>query len=187
MRFNGAWAYSFTQEWPVRGQRHQLSYTVPVTRGLGDVAVNYRHQLGGSGRLAFAPRLSVVLPTGDADKGLGAGGTGFQANLPLSVTLGPALVTHWNAGATHTPSIDETVYNAGASAIWRAHSLVNVMLELVWAGTDAKDGVMLLNPGVRWAHNLGSLQIVPGVAVPIDVGPGRNTGVFVYLSFEHPF
>ncbi len=187
LRFNSEWAYSFTQEWPVRSQRHQLSYTVPVTTGLGDVAINYRHQLASNERLAFAPRLSLILPTGNEAKGLGTGGTGFQANLPLSVTLGPALVTHWNAGATHTPSIDETVYNAGASTIWRAHSVVNVMLELVWSGTDAKDGVTLLNPGVRWAHNLGSLQIVPGVAAPIDLGPGKNTGVLFYLSFEHPF
>jgi len=187
MRFNGAWAYSFTQEWPLGGERHQLSYTVPVTSGLGDVAINYRHQVASSERVAFAPRLSVVLPTGNEAKGLGTGGTGFQANLPLSVSVGPALVTHWNAGATHTPSIDETVYNAGASAIWRAHSLVNVMLELAWSGTNADDGLLLLSPGVRWAHNFGSLQVVPGVAVPIDLGPGKNTGVFVYLSLEHPF
>ena len=26
------WVYAFTQEWPVRGQRHQLSYTIPVDR-----------------------------------------------------------------------------------------------------------------------------------------------------------
>lgn len=187
LRFNGEWAYSFTQEWPVGSQRHQLSYTVPVTKGLGDVAINYRHQVAFNERWAFSPRLSVILPTGNEAKGLGTGGTGFQANLPLSVTLSSALVTHWNAGVTLTPSIDETVYNAGASAIWRAHALVNVMLELVWSGTDANDGVTLLNPGVRWAHNVGSLQIVPGVAVPLDLGPGQSTGVFVYFSLEHPF
>ncbi len=187
LRFNGEWAYSFTQEWPVGSQRHQLSYTVPVTTGLGDVAINYRHQVAFNERWAFSPRLSVILPTGNEAKGLGTGGTGFQTNLPLSVTLSPALVTHWNAGVTHTPSTDETVYNAGASAIWRAHHLVNVMLELVWAGTNATDGLTLLSPGVRWAHNFGSLQIVPGVAVPIDLGPGKNTGIFTYLSFEHPF
>lgn len=187
LRFRREWAYTFTQEWPMGSQRHQLSYTVPVTTGLGDVALNYRHQVAFNERWAFAPRLSVILPTGNESKGLGTGGTGFQTNLPLSVALGPALVTHWNAGVTHTPSIDETVYNAGASVIWRAHSLVNVMLELVWSGTDASDGVTLLNPGVRWAHNLGSLQIVPGLAVPIDLGPGNNTGGFFYLSFEHPF
>ena len=40
----GAWDYAFTQEWPLGGMRHQLSYTVPVLHadgsgtGLGDVA-----------------------------------------------------------------------------------------------------------------------------------------------------
>ena len=40
----GAWAYSFTQEWPFPGMRHQLSYTIPVLHdrargtGLGDIA-----------------------------------------------------------------------------------------------------------------------------------------------------
>ena len=37
------------------------------------------------------------------------------------------------------------------------------------------------NLGLRWAHNVGELQIVPGIAFP----DGR--GVFFYLSFEHPF
>jgi len=187
MRFNDAWAYSFTQEWPVTGQRHQLSYAVPVTTGLGDVALNYRHQLAATERVAFAPRVSVILPTGNEDEGLGTGRTGYQLNLPLSIAAGPSLVTHWNLGATLTPGIDETGYNAGASAIWRAHGLVNVMVELVWTGTDGGEDLLLLNPGVRWAHNLGNLQIVPGVAVPIDLGPGTSTGVFLYLSFEHPF
>jgi hypothetical protein len=48
------WMYAFTQEWPVRSQFHQLSYTVPIARndvdngstGLGDIAINYRYQFG---------------------------------------------------------------------------------------------------------------------------------------------
>src|SRR4051812_34907067 len=67
------WAYSFTQEWPVGTIKHQFSYTVPVLRseefrtGVGDVALNYRYQLVGDGeaKLAIAPRLSVIVATGD--------------------------------------------------------------------------------------------------------------------------
>lgn len=180
-RSRGSWAYSFTQEWPLSGQRHQLSFTVPVAGGLGDVAINYRHQVSGLGRnVALAPRLSLILPTGDADRGYGTGAVGYQVNLPVSVLVLPNLVTHWNAGATVTPAIDATIYNAGASAIWLAQPTFNVMLELAWSGT-AGSGELIVNPGVRWAHNLGSLQIVPGIAFPID------HGVFFYLSFEHPF
>src|SRR5207244_427984 len=72
--FRGAdsWAYSFTQEWPLFGRTHQLSYTLPIQRthngsaiatGLGDVAVNYRFQLAAAERLSVAPRLSLLLPT----------------------------------------------------------------------------------------------------------------------------
>ena len=28
----GAWLYTFTQEWPLVGHAHQLSYTVPLQR-----------------------------------------------------------------------------------------------------------------------------------------------------------
>jgi len=39
------------------------------------------------------------------------------------------------------------------------------------------------NPGFK-----NGLQIVPGVAMPIGIGPSAGeTGVFLYLSFEHPF
>jgi hypothetical protein len=32
------------------------------------------------------------------------------------------------------------------------------------------------------------LQIVPGLAIPLGLGPSKgDKGVFVYLSFEHPF
>ncbi|MGH7606337.1 MAG: transporter, partial [Gemmatimonadales bacterium] len=179
MRLHGAWSYSFTQEWPAGTQRHQLSYTVPLAAGLGDVALNWRYQLAGGEAVAFAPRVSVVLPTGDAARDRGTGGVGYQMNLPLSVAAGPRLVTHWNAGIALSPAIDETVYNAGASAIWRAHAMVNLMVELVWIGVDGGEELFLLNPGVRWAHNVrgaANLQIVPGIAVPIDLGPGEGGG-----------
>jgi hypothetical protein len=47
----------------------------------------------------------------------------------------------------------------------------------------------LLSPGIRWAYNFkNGLQIVPGVAVPFGVGPSSGEkGVFLYLSFEHPY
>src|SRR6266853_2881526 len=69
---SGNWSYSFTQEWPLGGIRHQLSYTIPIQHayptgtGLGDIALNYRYQVVGnpSSRTLMAPRLTLVLPTG---------------------------------------------------------------------------------------------------------------------------
>jgi hypothetical protein len=90
----GDWAYTFTQEWPARGLRHQLSYTLPASKidgqhGIGDIALNYRYQWIGDGdaRLAVSPRLTLLLPTGNERRGLGSGGTGFQVMLPASTVL----------------------------------------------------------------------------------------------------
>lgn len=208
-----SWAYTFTQEWPVFSQTNQLSVTVPVQRvrngssaatGLGDVALNYRYQLAATERLAVAPRLSLLLPTGRAATGLGAGGLGVQIKFPVSVSLGSGVVTHWNAGATVTPSARNalgeeattTGYNLGASAIWHARPTFNVLVEVAWtraatvtgSGATASEHGLSINPGIRWAHNFSSgLQIVPGIAFPIGVGPSKGEdAVFLYLSFEHP-
>ena len=208
----GGWAASFTQEWPVFSIRHQLSATVPMQgvgeeRGLGDVALNYRLQLAGTegGPVAFAPRVSAVLPTGDADGGHGAGATGAQVNLPLSWQATRSLVLHANAGAAWTPraqapdggraSSRELV--AAQSIVWLAHPRLNLLVEGVYSasrepvadGRSVRGESVTINPGVRWSHDLpGGLQVVPGVAVPIGIGPSRGErAVFLYLSFEHPF
>ncbi len=211
------WAYTFTQEWPVPGdERHQLSYTLAAQHagafpgsgaGIGDVLLNYRYQLVGDGnaRVAFAPRCSLMLPTGDSTQGRGTGGFGLQTSLPLSVVLTPKLVSHWNAGATFVPHAQDASgdrastagYNLGQSFIWLAHPRFNVMLETVFYSAQsvvARDktewsNALYLNPGIRWSYNFkNGLQIVPGIAVPLGIGPSAGEkGVFLYLSFEHPF
>ncbi len=209
----GDWAYGFTQEWPLGGIRHQLSYTIPIENieglgtGLGDVALNYRHQLLGNPEAAvvLAPRLSLLLPTGNHEEGRGAGAVGLQTNLPLSLVLAPRLVTHWNGGVTLTPSAKSQLgeeattasFHLGASAIWLLRPRFNLMLEALWlssgevirTGETLQDESLLLNPGFRAAFDLANdLQIVPGVAYTIDLGPASDEDtLFVYLSFEHPF
>ena len=199
-RAAGAWVYTFTQEWPLGGIRHQLSYTIPVSHsagsgaGFGDVALNYRLQLMGSGtsRLAMAPRVSVVLPTGSAAAGRGSGGVGFQFMLPASLVLAPRLVSHLNLGVSVTPEarplpgvhVTTTSATGGASVIFLARQWMNLMLEAVWTSADT----WTLSPGVRWAINTrGGLQIVPGLAYPIALERGGVNHLFGYLSFEHPF
>jgi hypothetical protein len=210
------WAYTFTQEWPVPGRpRHQLSYTAAVTSagafpgsgpGFGDSLFNYRYQVVGNGesRVAFAPRVTLIAPTGTPRFGRGYGGFGLQTNLPLSVVLGKRFVTHWNLGTTLIPNARNAAgeraataaYNAGQSIVWLAKPRFNVLLETVWSGNEAviargqtqRSHSLLVSPGIRWAHNFASgLQIVPGIAVPMGVGPSRGErGVILYLSFEHP-
>ena len=107
--------FAFTQEWPAYGQAHQLSYMVPYafvreggswTDGFGDVLLNYRYQayLDEKTLTAFAPRFSLVLPTGDESKGFGSGTTGFQWSLPFSTTFGDRVFAHANAGLTFLPN-----------------------------------------------------------------------------------
>jgi hypothetical protein len=61
---------------------------------------------------------------------------------------------------------------------------IGILGATVW-GTSA-----IVNPGVRWAHNLANgTQIVPGVSVPVDTKApsGDRWSAFLYLSIEHPF
>ncbi|MBI5208339.1 MAG: transporter [Elusimicrobia bacterium] len=207
------WAYSFTEEWPAPGQAHQVSITVPINHldepvrasRIGDVALNYRYQLLFKGPVAMAPRLSLLLPTGDYKDGFGSGSTGVQVNIPLSVELSDRWVTHWNAGATLVPSArepggakaDTLSFNHGASAIFSVNNNFSLMFEAAWSsfesvepdGSKSRGETAFLSPGMRFAVNFESgLQIVPGIAFPVGVGPSKGeSGVLAYLSFEHPF
>ena len=169
---DGSFASTFTQEWPVTGIRHQLSYTLPYTgRHVDDVAINYRYQLAGDGdsRLAIAPRLSYLVRDRAA-----------QLNVPLSFVISPRVVTHWNAGATI--SRDEHTWSGGASIIIAALPKVHLMLEAF-----RQSHTTLVSPGIRWAHDLAHhLQIVPGIAMPVDTRTHERS-LFLYMSFEHPY
>lgn len=213
MRKSKDWVYSFTQEWPVPDETHQLSYTVPVMRltdpsnasGIGDIVLNYRYQAILKDHVALAPRFSVILPSGDYRKGHGTGSFGIQANIPLSVELSDKLVTHWNIGATYVPNSKEPGgaqagtqgFNYGASLIHLSTEGFNVMLEAAGTASDVvqpdgsriRERTFFINPGVRFASNYSSgLQIVPGISIPIGVGPSAGKyGLLFYLSFEHPF
>jgi hypothetical protein len=207
-----SWAYSFTQEWPVPTQAHQFSYTIPLEKlgedegrhtGLGDVALNYRYQLiFKEGVMAVSPRFSLILPTGDDEKGLGNGTVGYQVNLPLSLRLHERFVSHWNLGLTFTPNArepggakaDTFSTNYGMSLVYLATRNLNALVEFVGSaeqvvvanGVTASENSFIINPGLRYAIDLKNLQIVPGISMPIGVGPSKGEyGVMAYLSFEH--
>lgn len=207
-----SWDYSFTQEWPVFSMDHQLSYTIPVSHteepehsGFGDIGINYRYQLVSTETTAFAPRATILLPSGDEDRGFGAGAVGYQANLPLSFVHGCNFVSHWNLGITVNPdehdgdgnSASTLGYNYGASLVYLATPTFNLLVEAVGnsfeevgaGNSTTRDETFVVNPGARFAINLPSgLQIVPGLSFPIGVGPSAGEfSVFTYLSFEHSF
>ena len=202
------WLYTFTDEWPVPGRKHQLSTTIPVLNngktGLGDIALNYRYQAVFENRFAFSPRFSLLLPSGNYKNGLGEGVPGYQLSLPFSYLLSRDIVTHYNLGVTFTPNaknadgskFDQTIYNYGLSIILLLNKNFNFMFEAVGNTTFIKtknkgtktSSSLLINPGFRYAINYKSgLQIVPGIALPVGLGASKGElGVFAYLSFEHP-
>ena len=171
------WTGTFTQEWPMGGIKNQISYTLPLD-GTTDALVNYRYQLLGDGeaRLACAPRLSAIVGS-KHDRHFGV-----QTVVPVSFVINERFVTHWDAG-TNTEH-GHTTKLAAASVIFAALRKVHVMLENVW---NSDDRALVVSPGIRWAYDFPSkLQIVPGVAVPVDTRSHQKS-VLVYLSFEHPY
>ena len=214
--YEGAeWDFGFTQEWPVGSQAHQFSYTIPVSRvggetGFGDVLINYRYQAlaESTRRPAFSPRVSVILPSGRKQDGLGAGGVGWQVNLPFSKQRGD-LYFHWNAGFTWLPGIDSaddvprsddgrdrlTPHLAG-STIWAALPMFHLVLETVaefeervdTLGMTSRATAFTLSPGLRGGWNVGDRQIIVGFAVPVSfAGDATGAGAFLYFSYELPF
>ncbi len=180
-----------------------------MVSGVGDVLINYRYQLCSSDDwVALAPRISMIVPTGSVDKGLGMGVVGMQINLPFSKRMTEYLAAHVNLGATLMPGVKGTnavgdkvkrtlsSFNAGASVIVLVSAHFNIMLEGVTnllgeidANGDIERSVeTTLSPGMCYGIDVDQLQIVSGVAVPIVFRDGeRRTGMFFYLSFEHPF
>jgi DtxR family Mn-dependent transcriptional regulator len=209
------WAAAFTQEWPIKSQTHQLSFTLSgldngLGSGIGDTLINYRYQamLEGPGRPAFSPRVSVILPTGEVPRLLGGGSTGLQVNLPFSKQTGD-WYWHWNGGMTWLPKAD-SVSAAGqadprhlalfspfvaGSGVYRVRQMFNLMLESLWVfqevagnGISTRETVFTLSPGARGGWNLGDQQVVVGAAVPITWAAGESeAGFLIYFSYELPF
>ncbi len=150
------WTFAFTQEWPMYGQDHQFSYTIPGYHlidegdrqyGVGDVLLNYRYQAleEGPGKPAFSPRFSLIIPTGSRDKGTGNGVVGYQWSLPFSKKVASRLALHANLGITYLPDVRSPMNDGqlspkrslvsswvGGSAIYALLPRLHLMLE--WLG-----------------------------------------------------
>lgn len=209
---SGDWLYTFTEEIPAGGQKHQLSCSIAVAdigdngAGIGDVALNYRYQLIGDGTktVAIAPRISVLLPSGSVQEERGVGGVGVQVNLPASFVLAPRIAAHTNVGATWIKSADNVegdeansgAYSVGQSVVYAVTNRVQFLVEGLYArvqsitgpGETEWESTSVISPAIRWAYNLPSgLQIVPGIGVPLGVGPSAGErSVLLYISLEHP-
>lgn len=204
--------FSFTQELPAGGRLHQLSYAIPfsITKNsgssVGDIWLNYRYQLFDDETFAVSPRASLILPTGKVDNGNGNGKVGFEINFPASKRFTNNLVAHFNFGGSIIPDarqigssgkFTKTIndFFIGASGIWLATYYFNVMIELLYENNSARDEIVLtrtnaiiVNPALRYAIDIGTLQIVPILSAPTYFGDGKTTAnILFYISFEHNF
>jgi hypothetical protein len=198
--------YTFTEEFPVPKETHQLSYTIPFNYQndsvyFSDILLNYRYQLLRNEKLAIAPRLSMVLPVGDYKKAQGNGGYGVNMNLPVSIDATRLITIHLNAGLQYIPSAKNISgssygkfdYFSGGSIILFPTDWLNFICEFLFTdneyktedGRSERERTVLIGPGLRGAIDIGSLQIVPGVSYVLDLN-GDSNSLFFYLSFEHP-
>jgi hypothetical protein len=181
--------------------------------GLGDMALNYRYQAllhrpiaeAQGFELSIAPRLSLVLPTGSVEKGFGRNSVGIQIGIPVSIDLGDHWTTNINVGGTFTPKSEYPVgpranaydFYCGENLIFLPHRNINFLVEVVYYNFDwyrsdnsrYRQQNLYINPAVRGAINFkNGFQIVPGLSVPIGVGPSLDDySLFFYLSIEGPF
>lgn len=215
------WAFSFTEEWPFFSEDHQISLTIPSyhrrergqqQNGLGDIQLAYRYQLlqEGDDVAAFAPRFSLILPTGNRDKRTGDGVVGYQWNLPASKKVSPRAALHGNLGLTYLPQVRARLdlpgrplspkrslvsYNLGGSAIYALTSRIHLMLEWIGMSEQSLDDrgkrerqfKSFLSPGLRAAVvDAESAQSVLGLGLPIGLNHrSENYGAFFYFSLEH--
>lgn len=186
----GGWALTFTDEWPAGGVLNQMSVGLSLVgdeslggRTFTTLILNYRRQLLGSaeGSWVVSPRVSLLGDVGSS------GGAPFsvQVNVPASVVLTKAFVSHWNLGAT--VGVGPATVNAGGSVVWLTMARFNLLVEGLYVGAEGQPPSFTLNPGARAAFNLGSAQLVPGISFPIDLGDSGGDGILLYLSLEHPF
>ena len=204
---------SFTQEWPIGGNRHQLSYTLPYwingpIQWLDNILLNYRYQLQFK-NVFLAPRISFLFPTALRS---GEGFKGLQLFLPASIEAGTLWTIHLNAGysiseSTATDPVDRAAYQivtGGASLIYNLSHRFNLMFETLLicenkdpevnseSLPDTKKLLSILNPGFRWASNFkNEAQLVLGLSTPYsithsDLNEENQTrfSVLLYVSYE---
>jgi hypothetical protein len=199
--------YSFTQEWPLGSEVHQVSYSLPFSLDpsfeLHDVEIVYRYQLVSQNKLFIAPAFSLILPLNNTHASEDEM-TGFQINIPLSLEISSRFSFHANLGNTSSWSTSKKseirpeqseAFQYGASLIYFLSDNFNFMLEALHtsafdefqSGETEVEKSTLINPGFRFAINFSSgLQVVPGFSVPFDIQSEKHF-YFLYLSFEHPF
>jgi hypothetical protein len=207
------WHLEVEAEWALASQDHQFSLGVPYAwlrteegqnvKGFGDLLLSYRYQVWYESVVlpAFAPRLGLVLPTGNRNRGTGDKSFGLGVNLPFSKIVSDRVTLHANASVVHLFDVEgqsPTDYRLAGSGIYAVTRDFNLLLEGVarWEETVndlaqiEREFTFTINPGFRSAVNFpDESQLVFGFSVPVTLSrdSAPDYGLFFYLSYERDF
>ncbi len=176
---------SYTEEWPLSGQSHQLSLSINWGDYIGDLLINYRYQLLLNEVIAFAPRISIIFPT--ADKRFSEDGSkwGLESNMPVSIDVSKRIAVHLNAGVRYDITQGKTEFVAGGSYVFVILKYFELLNEYIFSFEDSGKKSFVTGAGFRSGIDLkDNFQIVPGIGFYRDVSLGLNF-IFLYLSAEH--
>lgn len=210
----GRWAALFVQDWPLGSERHQITINIPFTweddgrqNGFDDIFLDYRYQaLFETATVpAFAPRITLILPTADERDEKGRGRLGLDLGLPFSKAIGD-LYLNLNLGSTSRfnvkspgeEGVGEHLWTPylGGSVIWGVRRWFNLILETfaefeestTSPGRTDRDTRWILSPGFRTGWQHGERVLVLGAAVPFGLtSAAEEIGFLAYFSLELPF
>jgi hypothetical protein len=187
------------------GRRNQLEVSVPfasihdatgtVARGVGDVGVGMKRVLFADARSIVSAQGEVVLPTGNATKGLGAGVMVFEAFAAYGQILPSQMFVQAQGGTEQPTSTDETPRAAfGRIAFGKSFReqrglgrLWSPMLELI-ADRDFEDGARTnldLLPQFQVTINRRQhVRVNLGVQVPVNNTTGRSKQAVFYFLWD---
>jgi hypothetical protein len=133
--------------------RADADETTSRSRGFGDASVGFKWRFTQAGPASLGTRMDVLGPTGDADRGLGAGGPTYRALLIGSVEQG-AWAWHGNLGYIRVPSGPEVRQNLGyasVATVWSPSERIRLSLELIGTSnplTDASRALVSARGGI---------------------------------------
>lgn len=121
-------------------QRSTIGADTLRARGVGDTAADLKWRFfeRNAPGLSLAVRAGVNAPTGDAERGLGAGKPSYHALLAASSDLSPFAV-HGNLGYTRNrtdPAERRDLYHASAAAMWTIDATWRLLVAELAADTN---------------------------------------------------
>lgn len=198
----GLWSGDYTQEWPLRSERHQLDLEVGAAHhdGLSSLGAGYRYTVLGDedAPLTVSPGLEIAWGREEAEDGGTENEWELELALPASLRLAERLTSNTSLGVAFQLGEEdaEPGYTVGQGLFWRATPRLNLVVEAVWSrgespfgDAEAEEESLVVSPGLQYAVVLREgLQVVPGIAFPIGAGPSEGKrAVMLYFSVEHPF